>query len=44
VRGDPGMARAAKSAARVLLTAAGVPDAEEVTEPARRRKRAAGRR
>jgi AcrR family transcriptional regulator len=26
VRGDPGMARAAKAAARVLLTAAGVPD------------------
>ena len=26
MRGDPGMARAAKAAARVLLTAAGVPD------------------
>lgn len=26
VRGDPGMARAAKAAARVLLTSAGVPD------------------
>jgi AcrR family transcriptional regulator len=44
VRGDPGMARAAKSAARVLLTAAGVPDAEEAREPTRRKKRAAGRR
>jgi AcrR family transcriptional regulator len=44
VRGDPGMARAAKSAARVLLTAAGVPDAQEIREPARRGKRAAGRR
>jgi AcrR family transcriptional regulator len=39
VRGDPGMARAAKSAARVLLTAAGVPEAEEVSKPARRIKR-----
>lgn len=28
VRGDPGMAVAAKAAARVLLTSAGVPDAE----------------
>ena len=28
VRGDPGVARAAKAAARVLLTAAGVPDPE----------------
>jgi AcrR family transcriptional regulator len=44
VRGDPGMARAAKSAARVLLTAAGVPDAVEVSQPARRAKRATGRR
>jgi len=44
VRGDPGMARAAKSAARVLLTAAGVPDANEVSQPARRTKRATGRR
>jgi hypothetical protein len=44
VRGDPGMARAAKSAARVLLTAAGVPDAEEAREPTRRKKPAAGRR
>jgi len=44
VRGDPGMARAAKSAARVLLTAAGVPDAGEVSRPARRTKRATGRR
>jgi AcrR family transcriptional regulator len=44
VRGDPGMARAAKSAARVLLTAAGVPDAQEISQPARRKKRAAGRK
>jgi AcrR family transcriptional regulator len=44
VRGDPGMARAAKSAARVLLTAAGVPDAEEVREPASGRKRAGARK
>jgi AcrR family transcriptional regulator len=44
VRGDPGMARAAKAAARVLLTAAGVPDAVEASQPARRTKRAAGRR
>jgi AcrR family transcriptional regulator len=29
VRGDPGMARAAKAAARVLLTAAGVPASED---------------
>ncbi|MGB6308914.1 MAG: helix-turn-helix domain-containing protein [Steroidobacteraceae bacterium] len=35
VRSDPGMARAAKTAARVLLTAAGVPDAVEAqpTQP-----------
>jgi AcrR family transcriptional regulator len=44
VRGDPGMARAAKSAARVLLTAAGVPDAEEVSPPVRQSKRAMRRR
>jgi AcrR family transcriptional regulator len=44
VRGDPGMARAAKSAARVLLTAAGVPDAQEISQPARRKKRATGRK
>jgi hypothetical protein len=35
VRGDPGMARAAKAAARVLLTAAGVPDPDAVSQPAR---------
>ena len=34
VRGDPGMARAAKAAARVLLTAAGVPDPDAAPEPA----------
>jgi AcrR family transcriptional regulator len=44
VRGDPGMARAAKAAARVLLTAAGVPDADEVPEPVRRRKRSTKRK
>ena len=44
VRGDPRMARAAKSAARVLLTAAGVPDADEVSQPAGQTKRAARRR
>jgi AcrR family transcriptional regulator len=44
VRGDPGMARAAKSAARVLLTAAGVPDAEEVAPPVRQSKRAMRRK
>jgi AcrR family transcriptional regulator len=31
IRGDPGMARAAKAAARVLLTAAGVPDNDAKT-------------
>ena len=36
VRGDPGMARAAKAAARVLLSAAGVPDPDEVPRPLRR--------
>jgi hypothetical protein len=38
VRGDPGMARAAKTAARVLLTAAGVTDAGEARalKPAKR--------
>jgi hypothetical protein len=35
VRGDPGVARAAKAAARVLLTAAGVPDSDEATQPPR---------
>jgi AcrR family transcriptional regulator len=44
VRGDPAMARAAKAAARVLLSAAGVSDADEVSEPVRRRKRAAERK
>jgi AcrR family transcriptional regulator len=44
VRGDPAMARAAKSAARILLAAAGVPDAGEVSQPARQTKRAARRR
>jgi len=44
VRGDPGMARAAKAAARVLLTTAGVPDADEVLQPVRRKKRAAVRK
>jgi AcrR family transcriptional regulator len=38
VRGDPGMARAAKSAARVLLTAAGVPDPDAVPKRAAVRK------
>ena len=33
VRGDPGVAGAAKAAARVLLTAAGVPDSDAVPEP-----------
>jgi AcrR family transcriptional regulator len=35
VRSDPGVARAAKAAARVLLTAAGVPDCDEAAEPPR---------
>jgi AcrR family transcriptional regulator len=35
IRGDPGMAGAAKAAARVLLTAAGVPDLDAVPEPVR---------
>ena len=34
MRGDPGMARAAKAAARVLLTAAGVPDSDAAPQPA----------
>jgi len=34
VRGDPGMARAAKAAARILLTAAGVPDPDAAPQPA----------
>ena len=33
IRGDPRMASAAKAAARVLLTAAGVPDADAVPRP-----------
>jgi AcrR family transcriptional regulator len=44
VRGDPGMARAAKSAARVLLTSAGVPGAGEDSQRAPRTKRDRGRR
>lgn len=49
VRGDPGMARAAKTAARVLLTAAGVPDAVEAQphqppQPPKPAKRAAARK
>jgi AcrR family transcriptional regulator len=36
VRGDPGMAGAAKAAARVLLTAAGVPDPDAAPEAVRR--------
>lgn len=39
IRGDPGMAGAAKAAARVLLTAAGVPDLDAVPEPVRRTAR-----
>jgi AcrR family transcriptional regulator len=35
VRSDPGMARAAKAAARVLLTAAGVPDSDEAAQAPR---------
>ncbi|HWX35260.1 MAG TPA: TetR/AcrR family transcriptional regulator [Steroidobacteraceae bacterium] len=49
VRGDPTVARAAKAAVRVLLTAAGVPDpeaslAEPVTEPVRRAGRTRSRK
>jgi AcrR family transcriptional regulator len=36
IRGDPSMARAAKSAAKVLLTAAGVPCPDEMARPVRR--------
>jgi len=39
IRGDPGMAGAAKAAARVLLTAAGVPDPDAVPETVRRTAR-----
>jgi AcrR family transcriptional regulator len=35
IRGDPGMAVAARAAARVLLTAAGVPEAGEAPPPVR---------
>jgi AcrR family transcriptional regulator len=35
VRSDPGVARTAKAAARVLLTAAGVPDSDEATQSPR---------
>lgn len=44
VRGDPGMARAAKAAARVLLTAAGVPDPDEETRARKVPTRRAARR
>ena len=44
VRGDPGMAGAAKAAARVLLTAAGVPDPDAVPEPVRRTARGRSRK
>jgi AcrR family transcriptional regulator len=52
IRGDPAMARAAKAAARVLLTAAGVPEAGDAPapapaaepEPARVAKRGTGRK
>jgi AcrR family transcriptional regulator len=44
IRGDPAMARVAKAAARVLLTAAGVPDAGDAPEPARPPKRGTGRK
>jgi AcrR family transcriptional regulator len=44
IRGDPGMAGAAKAAARVLLTAAGVPDPDAVPEPVRRTARGRSRK
>ena len=48
IRGDPGMASAAKAAARVLLTAAGVPDADAVPpsmqQPAQARSRKSPKR
>jgi AcrR family transcriptional regulator len=50
VRGDPTMAAAAKAAARVLLTVAGVPDpdaaapATNTAQPRKRSRRAASRR
>jgi hypothetical protein len=42
VRGDPGMAAAAKAAARILLTSAGVhdPDGETRARPKRVRRNA----
>src|ERR1700730_15648006 len=44
IRGDPGMASAAKAAARVLLTAAGVPDADATPLPARQPGQARSRK
>jgi len=44
IRGDPGMAGAAKAAARVLLTAAGVPDPDAVPQPVRRTARGRSRK
>ena len=44
VRGDPGVARAAKAAARILLTAAGVPDPDALPEPVQRTGRVRSRK
>jgi AcrR family transcriptional regulator len=44
VRGDPGIARAAKDAARVLLTAAGVPGPVETVESRVLRKNSASKK
>jgi hypothetical protein len=44
VRGDPAVAGAAKAAARVLLTAAGVPDPDAVAQPVRRTGQARSRK
>jgi AcrR family transcriptional regulator len=44
IRGDPGMAGAAKAAARVLLTAAGVPDPDAAPERVRRTARGRSRK
>src|SRR6202140_5951931 len=44
IRGDPGMAAAAKAAARVLLAAAGVPDPDAVPQPVRRTGQARSRK
>jgi AcrR family transcriptional regulator len=44
IRGDPGMAGAAKAAALVLLTAAGVPDPDAVPPPVRRTARGRSRK